>query len=383
MSSALWEAAFWTCLGLVAYAYAGYPLLLALGTRGARKRLEGALPSVSMVVAAHNEEAVIASKIGNALNQDYPEDRLEVIVVSDGSSDATEKIVLGLSSSRVRLEAQRPQQGKNQALNLGARHARGDVLVFTDANAMMANGALRKLVAPFADPDVGLVSGRGLYGSLDPKSPQAVSNAYVRYETFIKSRESALGFLAAADGALYALRRELYRELLSNEVHDLMHPIQVALDGKRSVFVPEAFTLEPPSKDASVEFRRHVRIIAQGFLVFLSQAPRLLERWKWRELLLLVSHRPLRWLSSFFLAGALVSNAVLALSSRPYGALFALQVVFYLTAAMGALGERYDLRLRLLSIPYYFCVVSAAGLSGFLHFLRGRGHTAWAPTGGP
>jgi len=382
MSSGFWELAFWVCLGLVAYAYAGYPILLALWTRGARRSLEGGLPSVSILVAAHNEEAVIASKIANSLEQDYPEGRLEVVVVSDGSTDRTEEIVSRLSTSRVRLEAQRPQQGKNQALNLGARHARGEILVFTDANAMMAKGALQKLVAPFAEESVGLVSGRGLYGSLEPGSPQAVSNAYVRYETFLKSRESALGFLAAADGALYALRKDLYRELQSNEVHDLMHPIQVALNGKQSVFIPEAFTLEPPSKDASVEFRRHVRIIAQGFLVFLGQGPRLVERGKWKELLLLVSHRPLRWLSSFFLAGALGSNAVLALSSRPYAALLALQVLFYVTAAIGALGERRKLRLRLLAIPYYFCVVSAAGLSGFLHFLRGRGHTAWAPTGG-
>jgi hypothetical protein len=132
---------------------------------------------------------------------------------------------------------------------------------------------------------------------------------------FIKSRESALGFLAAADGALYAVRKDLFRELQSNEVHDLMHPIQVSLEGKRSVFVPDAFTLEPPSKDASVEFRRHVRIIAQGFLVFLSQAPRLLEKRKWKELFLLTSHRPLRWLSLVLSRGS--SSSLVLVSSRP------------------------------------------------------------------
>ncbi|MGH9318290.1 MAG: glycosyltransferase family 2 protein [Vicinamibacteria bacterium] len=382
MPSAFLEVFFWVCLFLVVYAYLGYPLLLALWARGEEKKADAEAPSISMIVAAHNEEAVIESKIRNAIAQDYPEDRLEIVVVSDGSSDGTEAFVRGVEDSRVRLVVQSPRQGKNQALNRGAAVARGEVLVFTDANAMLGPLALRKLVAPFSDARIGLVSGRGLYGGSDPISPEAVSNAYVRYESFIKSRESSLGFVAAADGALYALRRELYRALEWNQVHDLMHPIQVSIEGKRSAFVPEAFTVEPPSRDASVEFRRHVRIIAQGFLVYLGQLPRLLEKGKWRELVLLTSHRPLRWLSSFFLAGALLSNVALAPSSRFYAALLASQVLFYLAAGLGAAFERADVRLRLLAVPYYFCVVSAAGLSGFLHFLRGRGHASWAPTGG-
>jgi cellulose synthase/poly-beta-1,6-N-acetylglucosamine synthase-like glycosyltransferase len=374
------EIFFWLCLGLVVYAYVGYPLCLALVSRPKDAPDTGKTLSVTVVVAAHNEAAVIEKKIRNALEQDYP--NLDVLVVSDGSTDSTEEIVEALVGPRVRLERQRPQRGKNEALNAAARVATSEVLLFTDANALFAPGAVEKLLRPFADPEVGLVTGRGLYGTLDAETARAVSNAYVHYETFLKERESSLGFVAAADGAIYALRRELYRALPWNQVHDLMHPIQVALEGKRSVFVPEAFTLEPPSKDAKVEFHRHVRIIAQGFLVFLGQAPRLLERGKWKELWMLGSHRPLRWLSSCFLGGALLANLALAGSSDVYRALLVLQVLFYMAALAGALGERLRVRLRLLAIPYYFCVVSAAGLSGFFHFLRGRGHASWAPTGG-
>lgn len=379
------ELCFWTAIGLVVYAYVGYPALLALFGGRARKREpldDAALPTVTMIVAAHNEEAVIGRKILNTLRHDYPADKLDVLVVSDGSTDATEANVMKRCGSRVRLAVQTPQRGKNDALNLGVRHARGEIVAFTDANAMMAKGSLRALVAPFADESTGLVSGRGLYGTLDENTPRAVSNAYVRYETFIKEREASMGFLAAADGALYAIRRELHRELRWNQVHDLMHPILATLLGKRSDFVPDAYTIEPPSKDAAAEFRRHVRIIAQGFLVYVGQAPFLAEQGKWKELCLLTSHRPLRWLSGVFLAAAFASSLALALGSTFYLVLVLLQIAFYAAALGGALGERVNVKLRLLAIPYYFCVVSAAGFSGLMQVLRGHSHVSWASSGG-
>lgn len=379
------ELCFWLAIGLVVYAYIGYPTLLALlPKRQAAGAVppDDALPTVTMVVAAHNEEDVIGQKILNTLRHDYPEDKLDVLVVSDGSTDGTEANVMKRRGSRVRLAVQTPQRGKNDAINLGVRHARGEIVVFTDANAMMAPGSLRALVAPFADEEVGLVSGRGLYGTFEANTPRAVSNAYVRYETFIKEREASLGFLAAADGALYALRRELHRELRWNQVHDLMHPILVTLLGKRSDFAGEAFTVEPPSKDAAAEFRRHVRIIAQGFLVFVGQAPFLAEQGKWKELFLLTSHRPLRWLSGIFLAAAFASSLALALDSTFYLALVLLQLAFYAAALGGALGERINVKLRLLAIPYYFCVVSVAGFSGLMQVLRGHSHVSWASSGG-
>jgi cellulose synthase/poly-beta-1,6-N-acetylglucosamine synthase-like glycosyltransferase len=369
---------------LLVYTYIGYPLLLHVVARRwqAGRRNDAAAPSVSVIVAAYNEERCIRAKIDNILGQAYSEHRVEVVVVSDRSTDRTDDLVRTHPDGRVRLLVQRERGGKNLALNRGVEEARGDVLVFTDADAMLAPNALATLVAPFRDAGVGLVSGQGLYGELGDGTTRVVSNAYVRYESFIKQREAALGFVAAADGALYAMRRSAYRELAAREVHDLVHPIQAALAGWRSAFEPDAFTVEPPSATGGGEFRRHVRIIAQGFVVLIRQLPVLLAAGRTREAWMLVSHRLLRWASSLFLAGALISNAALAHQGSPwFAATLAGQLAFYGLATAGALGERFHVRLRLLAIPYFFCLVSAAGVTGFLQFLRGHHHATWLPSG--
>ena len=373
----------WGALSILLYTYGGYPLVLAMvGRRDKGIPTLRDFPKVSVVVAAHNEERCMAQKVRNVLEHDYPPDRLELIVVSDGSTDRTEAIVHALDEPRVRLMRQPQQQGKNAALNRGIAVARGDVVVFTDASALLTPGALQRLLAPFREPAVGLVSGQGYYGTLGNDTTQVVSNAYVRYESFIKRHEASLGFIAAADGALYAMRRELCRALPVTQVHDLLHPIDVAREGYRSVFVPEAFTVEPPSHDAKSEYRRHVRIIAQGIVVFLAQTPRLLSQGCFTEWWMLLSHRFLRWISSMFLLVAFVANVALARSHPIYAVLMTGQLAFYTLALGGAVGERRKVPLRLLAVPYYFCVVSLAGFEGALRFLSGRKQAAWVPTGG-
>jgi cellulose synthase/poly-beta-1,6-N-acetylglucosamine synthase-like glycosyltransferase len=364
------------------YTWIGYSFLLALGR--SRRRMAplpsaaAGTPLATVIVAAYNEEACIAEKISNLLAQD---DQTEVIVVSDGSTDATHAIVERFLSRRVRLLVQDRRMGKNLALNRGVEEASGEVLVFTDANAMLAPGALSRLLAAFADPSIGLVSGQGLYGDVGPGATRLVSSAYTRYEALIREGESRFGFLAGVDGALYALRRSLYHPLEGNQVHDLLHPIQVALAGKSCAFVPEAFTVEPPSSGSGSEFRRQVRIIAQGFLVFGAQAPRLLAQGRLKELGMLVSHRLLRWTSAFFLAAAFVSNLYLADVHPAYRVSMITQILFYLMAIVGALAGHFDLRLRIAALPFYFCLVSLAGLSGLIESLRGRRYTVWSPGG--
>jgi cellulose synthase/poly-beta-1,6-N-acetylglucosamine synthase-like glycosyltransferase len=374
-------ACFW--LGAIAllYSYMGYPALLAFRARSPRRlALSGGVrPPVSIIVAAFNEERVIARKVANVLAQLTDHD--ELIVVSDASTDGTEAAVASCRDARVRLNRQQPRQGKNAAMNFGAARARGLVLVFTDANAMLAPNALDRLIRPFADPAVGLVSGLGLYGDVQQTDLRLVSNAYARYETVIRRGEAALGFMAGVDGALYAMRRELYQELPADQVHDLLHPIQVALAGRQAVFVPEAVTLEPPSVDSASEWRRQVRIIAQGFRVLAATAPVLLSRGRLRELWMLVSHRLLRWIASPLALLALLGNLFLLDAHPGYRVLLGLQLSFFVVAAIGALGERLSLRLRALALPYLFCVVSCAGLVGLVEALRGRAHAIWA-TGG-
>ena len=375
-------AVFWLAVATVAYTYVGYPLIL----RGlaARRRAPAAgpaaRPSLSVVVAAFNEAGCIADKLRTTVGQRYPADRLEVIVVSDGSTDGTDAIVAGYPDPRVRLVRQEPRAGKSLALNRGVAAARGDLLVFTDANALFAPDALARLAAPFGDGRVGLVSGQGLYGTAGHDA-RAVAGGYVRYEAVVKTGEGRLGFLASADGAVYALRRRLYRDLGASEVNDLLHPIQAALAGAECRFEPDAITVEPPSRDGGQEFRRHVRIIAQGAHLLRGWLPRLVAARRWRAVWMLVSHRVLRWTSAPFLATALAANVALAGESPLYLLVLGGQSAFYALAAAGLAGERFGRGLGRLAVPYYFCLVSAAGLAGLARAARGGADAVWSPTG--
>lgn len=377
------EVLFWTVALAAAYTWAGYPLLMAVVARFTRlgQRAPAPPPKMTVIVAAYNEAGCIEAKLRSTLEQRYPSDRLEVIVVSDGSTDGTDQLVAGYPDPRARLIRQEPRSGKSAALNRAAAAAGGELLVFTDANALFAPDALARLAAGFHDQRVGLVSGQGLYRSADADDPRAVANGYVRYEAIVKSGESALGFLAAADGAVYALRRALYRDLRPAQVNDLVHPIQAALAGYVCRFDRHAYTVEPPSHDAAQEFRRHVRIIAQGFELLGEWLPRLVRARCWRAVWALASHRLLRWTSAAFLAVALSTNIALLGRAPVYTVTLALQLGFYGLAGLGWLAERRNVRLGPLALPHYFCVVVAAGVGGFLRYVRGGAEAVWAPAG--
>lgn len=374
--------AFWLAAALLVYTWIAYPLLLkvlASVRRPARTR-PPARPRLSVIVAAFNEAKWILAKIDGTLAQRYPARRLEVIVVSDGSTDGTDALVARHRDPRVRLIRQEPRAGKSLALNRGVAAAQGDVLVFTDANALFAPDALARLAAPFADPRVGMVSGQGLYTTADGDA-RAVAGGYVRYEAMIRAGESALGFQASADGAIYALRRELYRDLAATEVSDLLHPIQTALAGFASRFEPAACTVEPPSSDGGQEFRRHVRIVAQGMHLLRRWLPRLVAARRWGAVWMLLSHRALRWTTAPALAVLLTANLSLLEHGGPYAAALGAQAAFYALALTGWMAERTGRGLGRLAVPYYFCLVTAAGVAGFGRFLRGGAQAVWAPAG--
>jgi hypothetical protein len=374
--------AFWLAAALLAYTWIGYPLLLYLlaARRRARPPLEPARPSLSVIVAAYNEAGCIREKIDSTLAQRYPGQRLEIIVVSDGSTDATDAVVARHPDPRVRLIRQEPRAGKSVALNRGAAAARGDLLVFPDANAMFARDALARLAGPFADPRVGLVTGHGLYADTTGDA-RAVSSGYVRYEARLRAGESALGFQSSADGAIYALRRGLYRELRSTEVNDFLHPIQAALAGFTSLFDPAAYTVEPPSTSGGQEFRRHVRIVAQGMHLLSRWLPPLIAARRWGPVWMLLSHRALRWTSALSLAVLLAANLALLDRGPLYAAALLGQGAFYALALAGWAAERSGRSLGRLAIPYFFCLVAAAGPAGFYRFVRGGAQAVWAPAG--
>jgi cellulose synthase/poly-beta-1,6-N-acetylglucosamine synthase-like glycosyltransferase len=375
---------FWLAAAVAAYPWVIYPALLALVRRRPAPAPPGAAwPFLSVIVAARNEAACIRAKLASALDDDYPPDRIEVVVVSDASDDATDRLVAEHGDPRVILLRQEPRAGKSPALNRAVARARGDVLVFTDANALFAPGALRRLAAPFADGAVGLVSGQGLY--LRPgtagRDAEAVGNGYVRFEAFLRAREAALGALAGADGAIYALRRTLYRDLGPAEVNDLAHALEAAVAGRATRFDPGAYTVEPPSSGAGQEFRRHVRIVAQNARLVRDWAPRIVAARRWRLAWTVLSHRVLRWLTAPALAMALATNALLLGVHPVYALTAAVQGAFYALALAALVGERAGRPLGRAALPYYFCVVSAAGLAGLARALRGGAQAVWAPTG--
>jgi cellulose synthase/poly-beta-1,6-N-acetylglucosamine synthase-like glycosyltransferase len=389
-------AGFAGCLAVVVYVYFGYPLLLwLLARRHERPVARGPVcPSLTLLVPAHNEEGVIADKVTNCLGLDYPADRLEVLVISDGSTDGTE--------AEVRLQAERwaaagratpirllalPRSGKAAALNAGAAAATGEVLVLTDANSLLSPDALVHLVAAFADPEVGGVCGNKRYrGGRGADATELGENLYWRYDKWQKSLESRLGSIFAADGALYALRGCLFVPIADPaQADDIAVSARVVLEGYRLVYEPRAVAWEEAPAEGTAELRRKIRVTNHSVRALLR-----LGRPLWTSgfySLELVSHKLVRHLVPFFLLPMLAALLALGLAPGPARAIFAPALVahvgFYGLAAAGfALRRRAVGRWRLLSVPYYFTLVNTAAFLGVLSVLAGRRLVAWTPRSG-
>lgn len=362
-------ALFWMCLFLLAYPLFLYPALLA-ALRGKipphTATPERALPFVSMLVSVHNEEAVILQKIENFQNIAYPRDRLELLVISDRSDDGTETLVEASPDKRVRLLRQDERRGKTSALNRGAAEAEGNILFFTDADSMLRPDCLARLVACFADPQVGLVSGRSIYR--DNAGRETPASLYRQYEEWIKEREGALYGIAGADGAVYAMRRDLYAPLPPHYINDLAHPVLVVLAGKKAVALPDAVVTEPENApDSGREFARQTRIMTQSWRIFFAYAGPLARGGRWGFLWQFVSHKVLRWL-------ALPLAVTAACASTPF------LVLLLCSLPVIAAGYRY----RGGAAPraaWLFALQSAAAMNGLYHFCKGEAFVTWAPRG--
>lgn len=374
-------AVFCICLAVIAYVYVGYPALLRLGAFGARrewKRSVGALPLVSVIVPAHNEEAVIEKKIANLLAADYPRDRIEILVGSDGSSDRTEEIVRAYESQGVGLVSFPQQHGKSAIQNGLVALASGEVLVFTDADCTFGPDVLRRLIGNFADPAIGLVTGRPTFENSSETTVTRNEGSYLNYETWLRAEESARGLLVLASGSLFAMRRALWKPLEAGLGDDFALPLRVARAGFRSVLEPDAIAVtQLTQKEPQSMFRMKVRIIAKDLRALLANRE-LLNPIRHRTMALsLCSHKLLRWLVPYFLLALLAANAFL-LAHFLFRDFFASQVAFYALAICG-LFLRAKSMPRILSIPTSFCVVNAAALVGTLSCVSGRTFGRWTP----
>lgn len=397
------EIAFWLAAAVVAYTYLGYPTIVTfLARRFARPHTTAPItPTVTIIIPAYNEAGVIAQKLDNTLALNYPADRRQVIVVTDGSTDGTERIAAAYADRGVQVLHQPQRQGKPAAMNRGAATATGEVLVFTDANTLLTQDSLHHLVSHFADPAVAAVSGEKQVlpqtGSTERLGESFVSlsrttrrtelaevgslaaqgeGLYWRYESYLKRCDSALSSVMGAAGELFAVRRSRFQPPPADTLLDDFYlSLSLVRDGWRVVYEPQAIAREAGSPDLRSEWVRRRRNAAGGFQAMSRLLP-LLDPRRGRIAFQYLSHRVLRWAVA---PGLLLLLLPLNLSLLPTGRLlywiFASGQIFFYLAALAGLSRRSS--HRLLRVPAYFLLTNLAALAGLLRFLTGRQSVLW------
>lgn len=371
----LLTAVFWFSVLTIGYAYVGYPIIISVLTRLVARPVHRAevTPTVSLVIPAYNEEKCIAERIENSLALDYPADRREIVVVADGSDDDTVGIVAKYQNRGVRLLYQPERRGKAAAMNRAVPQTQGEILVFTDANALFRSDALRKLVRNFADPQVGCVAGRKAIRGTTGEG----EGLYWRYESYLKRCDSAIGSVMGAAGEIVALRRELYTVLEEDSIiEDFVLSLRVVESGWRAVYEPEAVAWEEGLPSVRGDWIRRTRIAAGGYQAFVRLRGLLHPRHGLVAFQYL-SHRILRWIVTPGLwVLMLLSN--LGLLRHPfYGCTMVLQALFYGVALAGYVAARRGWRVRGLQVPFYICLLNAAALVGGCRYLTGRQSVLW------
>jgi cellulose synthase/poly-beta-1,6-N-acetylglucosamine synthase-like glycosyltransferase len=378
--------AFWFAAAILAYTYAGYPLWMYLRSRWhPRLQQQGSiLPTVSIILAVHNGAALLRQKVTHLLSLDYPQDRMEIKIVSDGSTDGTDDILKEIRDPRIKCIRCPEHSGKAAALNLGMQSATGEILLFLDIRPWIENNALQLLLSNFADPRVGCVAGElVLCDDGHDAGAKAVGGLYWRYEQWIRNCEAKVDSPLGVYGGFYAVRRKLARALPEGTIlDDMLQPLSIIRQGYRSVLDQRARVYDIWPKSLRGEFHRKVRTLAGNFQL-LQLAPWLLSRQN-RLRFELISHKLLRLLVPVLLLILLISSAILANRSGIYAGALTAQIVFYVLAALGA-GRGIPVLMRIAAPASAFCVLNAAVVVGFYKFLFTRGPlwkiwTSGAPT---
>lgn len=375
---------FWVGLFLVFYSYVGYGILLYLMVT--IKRLfskpinpdKEFTPNITLMVAAYNEEAYIKDKIENSLGLDYPKDKIQYLFVTDGSDDKTPEIVE--SYSEIKLMHQPERQGKIMAVERAIKEVTGEIVIFTDANTDLNKDALKNIVRHFAKEKVGVVSGEKRIRKRDvDEAAGAGEGFYWKYESKLKEWDDELYSVMGAAGELFAIRTELFEPIPKDSlIEDFYMTFKIVEKGYKIAYEPDAFALEEPSASVKDELKRKIRIAAGG-IQSIIRLKELLNPFKYGIITFqYVSHRVLRWsLAPLALPLIFLSNTFLLNEGIIYQLIFGAQVLFYLAALLGYLLENKQIRLKLLFIPYYFCIMNYAVYAGFVRFLKGSQSVLW------
>ena len=371
---------FWLCIGIFVQAYVGYPLSLLilrpfLSRRGRHAGSVDA-PAVSLLISAYNEEAVISEKIENSLSLDYPAGRLQIIIISDGSTDRTEEIAMEYADRGVEVRAFAGRQGKVACLNRVIPSLESEIVVMSDANSLYEKDSIRRLVGHFSDPKIGCVCGRLQYVNPRQLAAGEGERLYWGYEGWIKRLESALGSLLGANGAIYAYRRHLFRPVDPLMFCDDVIPIRIAIQGYLTIYDPAASCSEETA-DEQVERRRRRRHASFGLRSMVAMLREAVDAGRLLTAYQCICHRMLRWGGALALCGILISS--LYLPAPWFRILLAGQALFYLTALAGYLFSRAERRFPVGYFSYYFLVINISGLLGLWALLKRSDRPSWEP----
>jgi cellulose synthase/poly-beta-1,6-N-acetylglucosamine synthase-like glycosyltransferase len=369
---------------LLIYIYAGYPLCTMLLARMAARPVRSARyqPQITVIIAAYNEQAHIGETITNKLQQDYPQDKLDIIVVSDGSTDSTDEIVNSFAGDRVKLIRQEPRQGKTAGLNLAIGHATGEIIVFSDANSIYRKDGISYIASNFADPSVGYVTGKMLYTHADGSPIGTGCSAYMHYENFIRQQESQFNSIVGVDGGIDAVRRNLYRTMNADQLPDFVQPLNVIEQGYRVVYEPRAILNEAALADQQAEYKMRVRVSLRALWALLDKRslmnPFTFPLFSWQ----LISHKLLRYTAWLPMGFMLFANPLLLQSGRYYESMMILQCLSYLCALAGYRLRNVNHRLFILSAAYYFVLINLAAAHACIQFMKGHKQVLWTPRSG-
>ena len=383
----MFEFLFWLSLMLLGFVYLGYPAIIALFSlvpKVVTKR-DDYRPTVSILIPAHNEATVIEDTLRNKLALSYPTDRLEILVVSDDSDDGTDAIVEKLAAESaipIRLHRQSPRQGKTAGINTLATMASGEILAFADANSNWAPDALEKLVCNFADPEVGYVTGKMVYTTADGSLIGDGCSTYMRYENWLREKETAMGSVVGVDGGIDAMRRSLYQALSPDQLPDFVQPLKVVEQRSRVVYEPEALLKEPALQDADSEFSMRVRVTLRALWALKDMAHLMNPRRNALFAFQLISHKMLRYLAFIPLLLLVLTNLVLLNDGALYVLTAIGQVAFYMLAFQGHRGAVQDDAPVWRTVPYYFTLLNLACARAALDFWRGERKVTWTPRKG-
>ncbi|MGI8669216.1 MAG: glycosyltransferase family 2 protein [Aridibacter sp.] len=370
---------FWLAIVALFYIYIGYPLLVYLVSivfpkKVLKNKFE---PKVTILITAYNEEKAIRGKLENTLQIEYPKEKFEILVASDGSNDKTDVIVKEFAKDGVKLFHQAGRKGKTYTQNKAVEKASGEIILFSDATTAYQPNVLNEILPNFADESVGCAAGKLIYVDRSNSDVGKGAKSYWNYETFIKESESRACSLIGASGCLYAVRKSAYQPMYAEACSDFLICTILYRQGLRSVYEPNAVCFEETNRQSNKEMRMRVRVISQTFTDLWRNCSMMNPFKSGFYAVELISHKLFRYAVPVFLFLTLIISAILAFSSIFFTAIFLIQIAFYLMALLAKILEKAGLRLWIFAIPLYFVLTNIASIIAFYKFLSGERYAAW------